>query len=80
MSFVRSFVFLLALAAVLRHAPDLAAQSAPTVSREYRLKARVIEILGQSVTWPAEFAPTADKPLTIGILGRDSFLENEPIN
>jgi hypothetical protein len=76
MSSVRGHVWVLALVGVLSHASELAAQAAPVVSREYRLKARVLEILGQSVTWPAESAPTADKPLTIGILGRDTFFEN----
>jgi hypothetical protein len=46
------------------------------VSREYAIKAGVIGVLGKCVTWPATAAPGPGEPLTIGILGKDAFLEN----
>lgn len=46
------------------------------VSREYAIKAGVLAVLGKCVTWPAGAAPTRRKPLKIGVLGKDPFLEN----
>jgi hypothetical protein len=46
------------------------------ISREYEIKARVLAVLGKCVTWPPESAPTPQRPLTIGVLGDDPFLEN----
>ena len=45
------------------------------VSREYEIKAGVISLLGKFVTWPDKVAPNRDRPLTIGVLGQDPFLE-----
>lgn len=52
---------------------DAAAQ---VVRREYAIKASIIGMLGQCVTWPAGAGPTREKPLTIGIWGKDPFVEN----
>ncbi|MEX2317832.1 MAG: YfiR family protein [Pirellulales bacterium] len=46
------------------------------VSREYAIKAGVIAVLGKCVTWPADAAPAPGEPLSIGILGKDPFVEN----
>ena len=51
----------------------LAAQE--VISREYETKAGVISLLGKFVTWPDEVAPSAKRPLTIGVLGQDPFFE-----
>ena len=45
------------------------------VVREYELKAGVLNLVGKLVTWPAAAAPTRERPLIIGVLGKDSFLE-----
>ncbi len=51
----------------------LAAQD--VVSREYEIKAGVLSLLGKFVTWPDAVAPTPQRPLTIGVLGKDPFEE-----
>lgn len=76
MTCLRPLLVVLALTGALSRTSPLAAQPAPVVSQEYRLKAKVLEILGQSVTWPQTAAPAPGKPLTIGVLGRDTFDEN----
>ncbi len=53
-----------------------AAAQAQVVRREYAIKAGVIDVLGRCVTWPAGAAPADGKPLVIGILGKDPFVEN----
>ncbi len=45
------------------------------VSREYEIKAGVISLLGKFVTWPEGVAPSGTRPLVIGVLGPDPFLE-----
>ena len=45
------------------------------VSREFEIKAGVISLLGKFVTWPDEVAPNPNRPLIIGVLGQDPFLE-----
>lgn len=45
------------------------------VSREYEIKAGVLSLLGKFVTWPDSVAPNRDRPLVIGVLGRDQFME-----
>lgn len=45
------------------------------VSREFEFKAGVISLLGKLVTWPDDVAPNAQRPLNIGVLGQDPFLE-----
>lgn len=51
----------------------LAAQE--VISREYSTKAGVICLLGAFTTWPTADAPSNERPLTIGVLGKDPFLE-----
>ena len=51
----------------------LAAQE--VIIREYETKARVICLLGTFVAWPNAEAPNAQRPLTIGVLGKDPFTE-----
>ena len=60
-------------AALLTPATDAAAQ---VVRREYAIKAGVIGVLAQCVTWPAGATPARGEPLKIGILGKDPFVEN----
>ena len=45
------------------------------VSREYEIKAGVISLLGKFVTWPDGVSPNMARPLIIGVLGPDLFLE-----
>lgn len=51
-------------------------QAQEVIKEEYEIKAGVIRVLGDLVTWPAEAAPNPERPLTIGILGRDQFFDN----
>lgn len=51
----------------------LAAQE--VVSREYEIKAGVLSLLGKFVTWPDGSAPGPQRPLIIGVLGKDPFDE-----
>jgi hypothetical protein len=46
------------------------------VRREYAIKAGVMVTLGKFVIWPEGQAPSKERPLTIGVLGRDPFFEN----
>jgi hypothetical protein len=59
---------------VLLPLADCAAQ---VVRREYAIKAGIVVMLARCVTWPPETAPSETRPLTIGILGKDPFVENE---
>ncbi|HVW20604.1 MAG TPA: YfiR family protein [Opitutaceae bacterium] len=61
----------LALAAAAAVAAPLG--GAAEVSREYQVKAAFLYNFAQFVEWPARAFPTADAPLTIGILGDDPF-------
>lgn len=45
------------------------------VSREFEIKAGVLKALCIFVTWPEAAAPTPERPLTIGVLGQDPFVE-----
>jgi hypothetical protein len=45
------------------------------VNREAELKAKLVASLGKLVTWPSEKAPSAMKPLKIGIVGDDPFVD-----
>jgi hypothetical protein len=45
------------------------------LAREAEMKARLVGSLGKLVTWPSEKAPSATKPLTIGIVGRNPFVD-----
>ena len=45
------------------------------VSREYEINAGVISLLGKFVTWPDSVSPNMTRPLIIGVLGPDLFLE-----
>jgi hypothetical protein len=64
---------LVALACVLGAA---LARAQDVVRREYAIKAGVMVTLGKFVTWPEGEAPSKERPLTIGVLGRDPFVEN----
>jgi hypothetical protein len=71
---VRAAFMVLALAiVVLAFATDAAAQ---VIRREYAIKAGVLVMLGNCVTWPPDAAPARGEPLKIGILGKDPFVEN----
>lgn len=69
----RHIVFFLIAAAFLPLTEDATAQ---VVRREYAIKASVLAMLGKCVTWPPGGGPTRDKPLRIGVLGKDLFVEN----
>ena len=69
----RRLIFLSLAAALITPARDGAAQ---VVRREYAIKAGVIGVLAKCVTWPKGATPAPGKPLTIGILGKDPFVES----
>ncbi len=52
-----------------------AAAQEVVISREYEIKAGVISLLGKFVTWPDNVAPNSTRPLNIGVLGQDPFVE-----
>lgn len=72
----RVFIVCLGIAALplSESCSPLAAQE--VVSREFETKAEVISLLGKFVTWPSAVVPSAQRPLTIGLLGHDPFVEN----
>ena len=74
MSTARRLLLFLSLAAGLV-APG-SQLSAQVVRQEYYVKAGVIGVLRDFVSWPQGDAPAANKPLVIGILGKDPFVEN----
>ncbi|MBI2479119.1 MAG: DUF4154 domain-containing protein, partial [Planctomycetia bacterium] len=56
---------------------------APTtvgLSREAELKGKLVGILGGLVTWPNNKMPSSAKPLTIGIVGDDPFVDDRGVN
>jgi hypothetical protein len=54
--------------------------AAQVVSREAELKGKIVALLGRLVTWPAGTAPTSRRPLTIGIMGTDPFVNDAEVN
>ncbi|MCJ7777900.1 MAG: YfiR family protein, partial [Sedimentisphaerales bacterium] len=58
----------------------LKANDDSTVNREYQVKAAFLYNFIQFVDWPEEKSADSNKPITIGIIGKDPF-ENafEPI-
>ena len=66
---------LIAVACLLLSVTCLPLAAQEVISREYETKAGVISLLGKFVTWPDEVAPSAKRPLTIGVLGGDPFFE-----
>lgn len=71
----RMLVGLAGLAGVWLGVASCPARGQEVVSREFEIKAGVLSLLGKFVTWPAKVAPTRERPLTIGLLGQDPFLE-----
>jgi len=65
------FLTLASLAAVPR--PSHASQQ--DEFQEYQLKAAFLYNFAKFITWPSNAFPTANAPLTIGILGEDPFKE-----
>ncbi len=66
---------LLTVACLLLGALSVPVAAQGVVSREYEFKAGVISLLGKLVTWPDNVAPNSTRPLNIGVLGQDPFLE-----
>jgi hypothetical protein len=75
MSAARRLLLLLSTAAAL-FAPASQVSAQPVVWQEYYVKAGVIGVLPKFATWPPGDAPAPGKPLVIGILGQDPFVEN----
>lgn len=50
------------------------------VSREAELKSQLVSTLGRLVAWPDDVTPAQGKPLTIGILGSDPFVDVNGVN
>lgn len=50
------------------------------ISREAELKGKIAALLGKFVTWPPNAAPSGRKPLTIGIIGTDPFVDDAGVN
>ncbi|MBI2480935.1 MAG: YfiR family protein [Planctomycetia bacterium] len=50
------------------------------INREAELKGKMVGLLGNLVTWPNDTAPTVAKPLTIGIIGDDPFVDGRGVN
>lgn len=71
----RVIVGCLGIACLLQEMVEAPLAAQDVVSREYEIKAGVISLLGKFVTWPDKVAPNRDRPLTIGVLGQDPFLE-----
>lgn len=69
---------LLAACAVLAFAVNDA--SAQVINREAEFKGKMVGILVKQVTWPNSKAPTTAKPLTIGILGDNPFVDSQGVN
>jgi hypothetical protein len=59
--------------ACLPAVPGAAAARAPTLTREYDLKAAFLFNFARFVEWPADAFATDATPITIGILGDDPF-------
>jgi hypothetical protein len=57
------------------NSPGIVAQE-QFVRREYTIKAGILAVLGKCVLWPPGAAPASGEPLTVGILGKDPFVEN----
>jgi hypothetical protein len=55
---------------------DVVAADEAIVSREYAIKSGVIGVLTKCVIWPPGMAPVRDQPITIGVMGKDPFVEN----
>ena len=66
---------LLTVACLLLGLLSFPAAAQEVISREFEFKAGVISLLGKLVTWPENAAPNAQRPLNIGVLGQDPFLE-----
>ncbi len=75
MSVARRFLLCLSLATGLV-VPASQVSAQPGVRQEYYVKAGVIGVLPKFAKWPPGDAPAPGKPLVIGILGQDPFVEN----
>lgn len=71
----RILLLLVTIALPAITAPGVAAQS-----REAELKGKMVGLFGQLVTWPTGKTPTPAKPLTIGIVGDDPFVDAAGVN
>jgi hypothetical protein len=75
MKTAQSVVYRVALAAAVYWTCAAEVLAQDVVSREYAIKAGVVCLLGKFASWPPTRAPGEDKPLVIGILGKDPFVE-----
>lgn len=71
-----SLVFCAVVAFLAIMANDVSAQ----INREAELKGKMVGLLGKLVTWPKDNAPTREKPLTIGIVGNNPFVDDQGVN
>ena len=72
---IRMIVCCLVLAGLLPSMANSPLAAQEVISREYATKAGVICLLGTFVTWPEGAVPNNSRPLTVGVLGKDPFLE-----
>ncbi|MCA9122560.1 MAG: YfiR family protein [Planctomycetaceae bacterium] len=66
---------LLGLTVVIALLSTLEKEASAQINREAELKGKMVGILGSLVTWPPNAAPSAAKPLTIGVLGNNPFVD-----